>query len=246
MNLLSAPLTQRCLALTGAFETSAAIPECFAGLAGDFGGQGLSFGVVQWNIGQGTLQPLLAEMLSGHEDLMSSLFQERLTSLRTMLKSDREAQLVWARSIQNPVRHAIFEPWKGFFKALGRTPEFQAIQTKHAAAIHSAALALCNRFGVRSERAVALMFDIRVQNHSIGAKTEAKIRADFSTMADDEPDVEVTKLRAIANRRAEAAKPRFIEDVRKRKLTIANGRGAVHGISYDLEQQFGIGLRLAA
>jgi len=46
----------------------------------------------------------------------------------------------------------------------------------------------------------------------------------------------------VANRRAEAANPAWIEDVRTRKLCIANGSGVVHGIPYDLEGQFGIGL----
>src|SRR4051812_22972304 len=43
----------RCLALTGAFETGAGVPDCFAGISGDFDGQGLSLGVCQWNFGQG-------------------------------------------------------------------------------------------------------------------------------------------------------------------------------------------------
>src|SRR5579872_3833810 len=40
--LANAPLVKRCLALTGAFETSTGIPDCYAGLSGDFDGQGLS------------------------------------------------------------------------------------------------------------------------------------------------------------------------------------------------------------
>jgi hypothetical protein len=34
-----------------------------------------------------------------------------------------------------------------------------------------------------------------------------------------------------------------IEDVRARKLTIANGRGVVHGRAYDLAADYGIDLR---
>jgi len=57
------------------------------------------------------------------------------------------------------------------------------------------------------------------------------------------PDqMEEAKLRIIANRRADAAKAEWREDVRKRKLTIAEGRGTVHGRFYDLEGQFGISL----
>ena len=44
------------LAITGGFETAG---DPFAGLAGDFDGQGLSCGALQWNVGQGTLQPLV-------------------------------------------------------------------------------------------------------------------------------------------------------------------------------------------
>jgi hypothetical protein len=240
--LASAPLIHRCLALTGAFETSMGVPDCFCGLAGDFDGQGLSFGVVQWNLGQGTLQPLLNEMLAGHEAVVRGIFHDHFADLQSMLASPRNLQLQWARNIQDPSRHAVFEPWKGLLQALGRTPEFQTIQVQHAAALHAAAQNLCLRIDVSSERALALMFDIRVQNGTIDQKTEARIRTDFAAIAADD---EVARLRAIANRRAEAAAPQFIEDVRVRKLTIANGRGTVHGITWDLEAQFGIGLHTA-
>jgi hypothetical protein len=243
--LANTPLAQRCMALTGSFETSTGIPGCYAGLTGDFDGQGLSFGALQWNIGQSTLQPLLGEMLSTHGGVMSGLFHDRLGDLRTMLASPRAAQLAWARSIQDSIHHRIFEPWNGLFSALGRTPEFQAIEVKHAEGIHLAALQLCARFGVATERATALMFDICVQNHSIDAATEAKIRTDFTAIPIDSAwmNSEVARLRSIANRRADTANPRYREDVRVRKLTIANGEGTVHGVPWNLERQFGIRLQ---
>lgn len=48
-------LAERCFALTGAFETASPPPECFCGLSGDFDGRGLSFGALQWCIGQDSL-----------------------------------------------------------------------------------------------------------------------------------------------------------------------------------------------
>ena len=54
--------------------------------------------------------------------------------------------------------------------------------------------------------------------------------------------MEVERLRIIANRRASAAKDEWVEDVRTRKLTIANGQGTVHGNFYDLKEQYGLGL----
>ncbi len=199
---------------------------------------GLSYGVLQWNIGQGTMQVLLSDMFAAHHDVVASIFGDRAAPLVAMLTQPRAAQLAWARSIQD-AHHNVYEPWKTAFLRLGATPEFQAIQLAHAERIHQKAWGLCKRFGVTSERALALMFDICVQNGSIASDVETKIRADFATFAADD---ELAKLRSIANRRAEAANPRFIEDVRARKLTIADGHGKVHGIQYDLERQFGIRL----
>jgi hypothetical protein len=47
----------------------------------------------------------------------------------------------------------------------------------------------------------------------------------------------------IANRRSAAVRPQFINDVRTRKLTIAEGEGTVHGIQYHLDEQFGLRLQ---
>jgi hypothetical protein len=44
------------LSITGGFETTG---DPFAAVAGDFDGQGISCGVLQWNVGQGSLQPLV-------------------------------------------------------------------------------------------------------------------------------------------------------------------------------------------
>jgi hypothetical protein len=238
------PLAYRCLALTGSFETSAPIPECFAGLSGDFDGQGISLGVCQWNLGQGSLQPLLREMDRTHPGVLEAIFDEHLPVLRAMLREGREEQLTWARSVQNP-RRELMEPWRGLFKTLGRREEFQNIQVEAAGHLHRAALKLCETYGVRSERAVALMFDIQVQNGSINELVRAQIEQDFRRLepSGEWETEEVARLRVIANRRAEAANPRWVEDVRVRKLAIANGEGTVHGSHYHLDEQYGIGLR---
>lgn len=247
-SILRRPLAYRCLALTGAFETGAPVPECFAGLSGDFDGQGMSFGALQWNLGQGSLQPLLREMDRSHAPILREIFADHYPELRSMLDSDRDEQVAWARSIQDLRRFVVVEPWRGLFKTLGRRKEFQDIQAKASSRLYRAARDLCRLYRVRSERAVALMFDIKVQNGSISQLVRAQIQRDFGQLqpARDWETEEVARLRIIANRRAEAANPRWVEDVRTRKLTIANGEGTVHGLSYDLEQQYGIRLKRMA
>ena len=46
---------------------------------------------------------------------------------------------------------------------------------------------------------------------------------------------EIERRRKLANAVADSANPRWVEDVRERKLSLANGRGTVHGRAYALE-----------
>jgi hypothetical protein len=245
--ILARPLAFRTLALTGTFETGASVPECFACIAGDFDEQGLSLGALQWNLGQGTLQPLLQEMDRRHRAVVRDIFDDHHGVLVSMLASSRAEQLAWARSIQDP-RHRLIEPWQGLFKTLGRTPEFHAIQDEAAGQLRQDAGALFTLYELTTERAFALMFDIRVQNGGISALVRAQIQREIAALprGDDLDAHEIARLRIIANRRAEAANPRWVEDVRARKLTIANGEGTVHGRHYQLEEQYGIGLKPAS
>jgi len=243
--LLGEPVASRCMALTGSFETGSLFPECFAGLSGDFDGQGLSFGVAQWNFGQGSLQPLLKEALASYPEVLAGIFHEHLDTLRAVLDSGgRDDDLAFARAIENTRTHAINEPWRGMFKALGRSPEFQNTQLKHAGMLLASARRWMDAYGLYSQRALALMFDIAVQNGSIAAPTAARIRAECAALSADlsRADRELASLRIVANCRAEAAKPEWVADVRQRKLCIAEGMGRVHGVAYDLESQFGLTL----
>ncbi|MBI1839791.1 MAG: peptidoglycan-binding protein [Nitrospirae bacterium] len=241
-------LAYRCLALTGAFETNSAPPDCFAGLSGDFDGQGISFGVLQWNLGQGSLQPLLIEMNRDYAPLLRDLLHDHYPLLVTFLKATRDEQLAWARSIQDPNRKTLFEPWRGLLKALGRMPEFQEIEAAHAETLFQSAQKLCRAYQLGSERGAALMFDILVQNGSISNLVRAQILHDYEKIDPglDEAAAEVARMTIIANRRAEAAAPSWVEDVRARKLCCAQGEGRIHGTEIALETQYGIGLRQRA
>jgi hypothetical protein len=241
--IASEPLQFRCVALTGAFETNHPPPDCFAGLSGDFDGQGISFGVLQWNLGQGSLQALLREMNSAHPEILQQVFDDQYAELQAMLQASLEEQLRWARSIQN-ARHVLDEPWQGKFKTLGRQRAFQDIQVEFAGRLYEEGLGLCTAYGLSSARAAALMFDIKVQNGSISDLVRAQIEQDFKQLDPTLPldQTEVARMQIIANRRANAANPAWVADVRARKLTIANGQGKVHGSNYNLQEQYGIDL----
>jgi hypothetical protein len=204
----------------------------------------MSFGALQWNFGQGTLQPLLKEMLTDHQETASAIFGANLNRLQLAINGGDGSSLTFAASIQDQAGKTIAEPWKQMFTTLGLTPEFQAIEVRGVAAYYGRAVNLCQEYGLRTERGRALMFDISVQNGTIQDNVKTLIFADFGKLPQSlSPEAaELEKMRIVANRRAEAANPKFVEDVRKRKLCIAEGKGVVHGMAYDLEGQFGIGL----
>ena len=238
--LTNVPLSERCLALTGSFETGRYPPDCFCGITGDFDGMGLSFGVLQWNVGQGSLQPILKQMFEQHPDVSQTIFHEHFGDVQTLGSADLAAQLAFSRSIQS--RGQIIEPWLGMLMTLGRAPECQSIQAAQASKLYSQALQLCSDFSLVSERAVALMFDIATQNGSINAATKAQILSDYGQPPHNAAGNEVARMCSVANRVAANSKPQYVADVRTRKLAIANGGGTVHGILYDLADMFNITL----
>jgi hypothetical protein len=167
--------------------------------------------------------------------------QDRHAELLAMLDRSQPEQLAWARSIQDQ-KHAIVEPWRSMFIALGADKTFQDIQLESAENYRRNAIQLWRQYALGSRRALALMFDIAVQNGSIDRVVHDRIFSDFAQVPPDGEDAEVERMRIIANRRAEAAAPQWVEDVRARKLLIANGQGALHGRQFDLAHQFGLDL----
>ena len=76
------------------------------------------------------------------------------------------------------------------------------------------------------------MFDIVTKNGSIKPVTRAQILGDVrmlsAELSMDEHEIRILKI--VANHRAEASNARWVDDVRRRKLCIANGTGIIHGI----------------
>jgi len=131
---ITADLSTRSLALTGTFETGQLASGCFATVAGNFDGQGISYGALQWNFGQGTLQPLLKEMMAAHPDIMADIFGPDLDALQQAVNGSKQDALDFANTIQHTSRYVLLPEWKSRFNRLGLTPEFQAIEVKGSSA----------------------------------------------------------------------------------------------------------------
>lgn len=249
----SDPLARRVLALTASFETGQGFPDCFAGISGDFDQQGISYGALQWCIGQKSLQPLLAEVIRDHHELAKSIFTaSQLRQLEDMLNKPLADQLAWARSIQisklnskNRKVWIIQDDWKKALQNLGTTAEMINIQTNAAAIRYQKALQNCEDYQCKTERAVAFFFDINVQNGHVNVGgVKDKVLSDIQKLPFnlDATAKEIEVLRIIAHRRSEVCKQEWASDVLSRKLTIAEGKGTVHGKVYNIEDYF-IGLK---
>lgn len=235
---------QKSLALTGAFETGRLPPDCFAVVSGNFDGQGISFGALQFNLGQGTLQPVIAVVCKNDPDGFKMAFADGKSDiLLAKMRRPKSEQIAWASSIS--VRGKLVSEWSNAFTRFGELESCRAAQIRAAEAYYSRAAAYCRQYDLKSERAYALMFDIAVQNGSI-KKAAAKVVDAKLPALQTIPDPKTREweiMKAVANAVAEASSPRWIEDVRRRKLCIANGTGVVHGRRYELAKQFDITMR---
>lgn len=237
------PLFDRVLELTGIFETSQLPPESYGVSVGNFDGGGMSFGILQFNLVSGALQLMLRTLLVNERLLMERCFGQLLPELEDMLANrSTQYQINWATKRTH--KGGLLRPeWSAAFRSLGLTPECQAIQRAIARERYfDQALRYHREYGLWSERGLALMFDICVQNGSIQTAVRDRIMDGFLSIKETNPIlVEVERMRLIANLRSEASYSRWVENVRRRKLAIANGHGIVNGIRVNLDE---LGLRL--
>ena len=252
--LVGVDLLHRCLAITGVFETSTPPPDCYSGVTGNFDGMSISFGVLQQNIGSKSLQLLLRRVIQEQPELIGRIFGPtdgdamiEIMHLDERTDAGFERQEAWARSL-NDANNRIIESWRQHFRSLGGTPEYIAIQRDAAQNVFDRALDACREFGLSSERAVGVLFDIMTQNGGIPVDCAREINSRITglpvTPAGGPHEVAV--LEVIADERAKFSRPQFQDDVRSRKLSLAHGEGTVHGNFFDLEDQYGIGLGTAA
>ena len=250
---------EKALRITNAFENTTFYSQKrdldYGGLSGDFDGQGLSFGLLQWNIGTGSLQPLLKEFAQGYSQRFDTVFQTDAARLRQVLSLPRREQLAWARSINDyskPRKPRIKEPWVGYFRQLAQEPTFRQIQLRHVRPRMNIAADYVRRLRLRSERALAFLFDIIVQHgggwldsrhcHGCGTQTRrARIeqhRAELERQVGTPSEKQLLQL--IASVIAETIGPQWRQDVLRRRMTIVDGQGTVHGHRFDLAHDFGL------
>lgn len=221
-------IRQRALQVVATFEGTG-----FTKIEGNFDGAGLTWGIIGFTLSNGELAGLLKDINTQAPDVFSSSFGPLTTTITNVINSALSAQMDFANSISvGSAKVKVLPEWLDAFKKLGSNPVVQGIQMQRVDKYFNIAMHDMQTFNVENELGLALCFDIAVQNGGIDATEAALINNKIAKT----PPVTQQDLRVIiANVIAENSKPRFIEDVRSRKLTFATGRGKVHGSNYDLK-----------
>lgn len=159
------------------------------------------------------------------------------TSLQVQMSKSNTASVTWALiNIYSDSQGRNFRPeWKLALKKLANDPEYVSIQMKAAERIHIKA----KRYQVDLElfnlTSYLVLMDFVVQN---GGLYQRNIE-EYLGFAADNPNLPfIDKILRLIEIRVKESKPRWQEDVRKRKQTLAHGIGTVHGRKRNLHQEY--------
>lgn len=206
-----------------------------AQIAGNFDGQGLSLGYLQWCIGQNTLQPLLNRMDRQYNSEMKSIFGTNYDTIHNMTLDTLANQLKWAQSI-NDSSNNIAEPWYSQFVSLYQNQDFISIEKDAEVYKVKQAMLICDKYNLKTVRGFALAFDIVNQNGSLSPAAATVVDA---AVKQNPGIAEKSLISVIANAVADTS-PSNNSDIRARKTAIANGQGTVHGIYLYLDRDYGL------
>lgn len=223
------------LALARAQEMALQITTVFEGgtsmnykaLAGDFDGQGTSFGLIQWNFGQNTLGPLLKLMLAADATAFAGCFGDHAdyATLKKALDANKQAdQLAWARALQKNNKAA----WTAAFTALGGVGVFNRIQREQAAAKYHPIVVgdIANLRTLSADllkkvefRSYAALFDMAVQQNGIAkAADEIALR-----VASEKPATQLALMTIAVSERGAKASSAWQSDCISRRMGILQG-----------------------
>jgi hypothetical protein len=223
-------LFRRCLSLTAAFEGHG-----YMHAAGNWDNAYITWGIIGFTLRHGNLGLVIRRTDERHPGLLSRVIGPgKRTELLEIVEKNKTEQRRWANDISvPPKRYRIRQDWADAFEALGQRPEVRQIQDEVARDVYyRRAITDFEGFQLEDECDMALCFDTAVQNGGINDEKAELIAAGLR----GHEGVTGEERRVIfANAIAEGSNERFREDVRQRRMTIANGEGAVHGATYTID-----------
>jgi hypothetical protein len=157
-------LLEKSLGMIAFFETSMSFPDCFGITAGNFDGAGLSHGVLQYNLGTGSLQPLWNYLNNNYNQMCRDIFGSYYDEWANMLTLSTSEQIAFGESITlQSNKHRTVEPWNSMFFELGLTEPSINKQLEMSETWRTPAERWFKQLGLWSRRGYALIFSISIQ-----------------------------------------------------------------------------------
>jgi peptidoglycan hydrolase-like protein with peptidoglycan-binding domain len=222
-------LFDRCVHLTAAFEGTG-----FQGAVGNFDGAWLTFGLIGLTL-KSDLPEFITKCEQDHPGTCERAFGANAPTLKQMLTAAPAQKEAWANSISTGSdRYGLRTDWKEGFARLGSFPEVQRLQLENARDRYwTICVRDAKRWGAADTLDVALFYDTAVQMGGLAGRPEATRRMD--ALQRDEPSLKGRERRLRwAQIIADAANPRWKQDVLTRRSTFADGSGKVHGDAFQL------------
>ncbi|WP_236645816.1 hypothetical protein [Brevibacillus sp. VP] len=232
---IESTLQRHLLNNTGFFEGH----DGYSNIAGRADGMGLSFGILQFNFGKKTLQPILEKYIKFENKELYSIFGKEKGDILSdvIFKYSAPNQVRWAESISP--RGEILEEWKKPFQEMGQSRKNQGYQQEAAQPYVNRAELFCEKFGIKTTQGLAFIFDHIVQTWDFPDVREIqyKIREseDKYRKAEGRELPDEDRLSIILDYIPERAHQRL------RRATIKEGVGNYLGKYYDITD-FGYGI----
>jgi hypothetical protein len=229
-----------CLKITSTFEGAD-----FSTITGNFDGMGMSVGILQFNIGTGSLQGYILN----HINPMAYDFPLPITPL---IKLPKDQGLVWFKDNCLDVAGKIKPEWRKAWKEFLVRPEVIGLQKKACDRYFHRAKEIAGALGFshQNARAMAWAYDVAVQSWSLGIdrpeiqrEQAANILSLYGSdnfmlwQGNDLTDDQV-RLVIASHLRALKCRPQYRNDFFIRKCTIAVGTGIVHKTKHDFRKLF--------
>jgi hypothetical protein len=213
----------RALEITSKFEGAS-----WGTVTGNIDGQILSVGILQWNVGQGTLYPLIVD--STREDMAKfrEIFGDDARAVQMAAKyKDRS---YFANMLEDDGKR-VREEWRKRWSAWGRA--FQSVQLRGAEPYFKAAERLQAYLQLTSERSFYWAFDFVVQAGGIGPARDIIEAHKKRLLALDED----MRMHVVTIMRASTVRREFAYAFISRKLAIVHGIGWVNGALVEVPRR---------
>lgn len=226
---------EKALEITGSFEGSG-----YDQVSGNFDGQAISAGILQWNYGQGSLQSKILNPIIKKFGLDPfDVFPMAVSNTAWMNPQEAKA---YAKKHMLDYRGRVKPEWIIAWQKFLTSPEGLITQKDAAQEIGMKALKLCQHYRLFSQRSFSFFFDVVTQNGSMKGLLEPSqeyvignfdrlLREDaginYELWKDIEVDLQQMTLWVMITQRV--VRNRWASDVLSRKGTIIFGKGVVHG-----------------